>query len=806
MTVSGTLGSLLQGVSQQPAYIRNDGQVTEQQNMVSDVVRGLTSRPGGDLVGYNTTTTAGLDFKDVIIGGDSFQIGVAAGALEVIGADGLPRTVTLDAGVSAYIDTEMEVYVYDNIAYLLNRNKVTAMDPSTTASEALVVQDEGYVTSLGGEFSHTYTVSLEYDDGTVAVGTYQAPDGTTTGDAAKTASTYIVDQLRISLLAHANHKVATLVTVSGSVMRITGTPLKLSVTDGSGGILLRAQANTAAKVEDLAKFAVHGTLVRVVGAKGDEDDFWMRFEIEGATIGAGFGSEGVWREWLNAYEANAFDLTTMPHVIVRTGATFTVSQGNWQPRRVGDSETNPVPNFIGEAIRDLNGFQSRLVMIAGPHVAMSRTNIEVDFWKQSATTESASDPIDIMSTADTEFALEWIVAFDRDLIIFADKSQFIITGSIALTGSNASMVQTTNFEMGNAARPASTGRTLLFPFSNGKYAGVKEFFSSANTAASDALSITQVQDEYMLGQVTSITASTNFSTVLVRTGDASTTHTIFVHQYYYDGEKKAQASWSKWDFPYAIRNQFFSGSKLYVLMYDATLGYIQVALDLDIPDNADAGYPVALDLLDSFTAAVISGDYVLTDYVAAGYAEAGTAEVIGSYINLNWETVELVQGAGCAVPGQTVLSTAADLGNGQWQHIVDGTTVPAGATVWAGLNYTSLVKPTMPFIRDKTGAVISKSKLTITEFITYYEASGYISATMSSKYRATDIVHTNQEIITAGDPDDPLGIGIRSGEYKIPWGERSDWSELTISSDDVRPMTILEVEWVGQILTRGRRL
>ena len=112
----------------------------------------------------------------------------------------------------------------------------------------------------------------------------------------------------------------------------------------------------------------------------------------------------------------------------------------------------------------------------------------------------------------------------------------------------------------------------------------------------------------------------------------------------------------------------------------------------------------------------------------------------------------------------------------------------------------------MPFIRDKTGAAIKASKLVVTEFVVYFEESGYIDSAMTSKYRAAPLVHSNAEIVTAYDPDDPNGTGIRSGQYVIPWGERSDWSELTVSSDDVRPLTIIEIEWLGQVLTRGRRL
>jgi hypothetical protein len=808
MSVSGTLGSMLQGVSQQAAHIRNDGQVTEQINMASDVVRGLTSRPGSELVSTGVDLATGLTFRNVVLQGDRFQVGTKAGVLQVVGLDGLRRTVTFNAGTAAYIGAETEVYVYDDVAYLLNRDKIAAMSASTTAQLAQVVTNQGLVSFLGGAFDHTYQVIVEYEDGVKFSGTYTAPSGTTAGDAAKTTSDYICNQVTIALNAHPSKKAGTSVERIASVLRISGvTNPKITVLDGTGGTLIRSQTNTIANIEDLAELAAHGTLVRVVGAKGGDDDFWMRFEIVGATVGFDFGSDGLWQEWFNPSEPSQFDLTTMPHTMTYNGTSFNVAQGNWQGRRVGDSLTNPAPDFIGQKIRDVSGFQSRLVFIAGQHVVMSRTNIEVDFFKQSATTSVSSDPIGVRSTAQTEFNMEWVVPFDRDLIIFATTSQFLITGSSALTPSNAALVQTTNFDMGVAARPASTGRTLLFPFSNGSYAGVKEFFSSAGVDASEAVSITQVQDEYMKGKVSKITASTNFAFVIVQTDHPDEARTLFVHQYYFDGVDKAQSSWSRWDFPYDIMNLFFDASQLYVLIRDPANVYMQLTLNLDIPNNPDTGYPIALDLVDNYTVSEVSGEYALTGYVAVDYAEVGATEESSSYLDLPWPDARLVQGIGCAIPGQAITGPLiSDLGDGTYRYIVSASTAPPGTTVIAGLSYISLVKPTMPFIRDANGASIKGSKLVVTEFIVYYEDSGYIQATLSSKYRASDRQSSNVEIVTAFDPNDPEGRGIRSGEYIIPWGERSDWSELTISSDDVRPLTITEVEWVGQILTRGRRL
>ncbi len=810
MAVSGTLGSLLQGVSQQPAHIRNDGQVTEQINMVSDVVEGLTSRPASVLDSYNLLSDSGLLWKNISIDGKTLQAGYKNGILELLDVNGIPQTITSDPDALSYMGTDMQSYVYDNIAYFINRDKITAMNPSTTASEALVVKDIGLCTILGGLFSHTYKLILEYTDGTKATGSYTAPDGTTSGDAAKTSSDYIANQLRISLAARPQIKAGTTVAVSGSVVLITGAPsLKLTASDGSGDETIRVQTNIALVLTDLAEFAPHGTLVRIVGQKGDVDDFWMRFDIDGATVGGSFGSEGVWQEWLNPFEPNALDLTTMPVVLSKTGATeYSLTLGDWQPRRVGDSTTNPIPGFVGSSFRDISGFQSRLVFISGSRVSTSRTNIPTDFFKQSASADVATDPIDLLSTSEKDVTLQWIVPFDRDLVVFGNSTQFLITGALAMTPTNASMVQTTNFDMSIGAKPVSTGRTVLFPFQSGGFAGVKEFYSANSVDANEAISITQVQDKYMKGSINNMISSTNFSFVLCQTDDPNEYKTIFVYKYYWDGEQKVQSSWSRWTFPYDVHNIFFEGSSLKILMYDDTLKYISVSVDLDLPAHPDTGYHVTLDIRDDYIVETSDGSYVLLDYVDLDYVDLGTASSRTTYLDLPWSTnVKLVQGAGCAVPGQII--TPIDiiaLGNGNYRYAVSKSTAPDGATVIAGLVYTKSITPTMPFIRDADGKAVKQSKLVITDFNVYYENSGIISTSMYSKYRTDPKSYSNSTIPVANDPNDPLGNGIRSGELTVPWGEQSDWSELTLSSNDVRPMTLIDVEWIGQTLIRGRRL
>jgi hypothetical protein len=58
----------------------------------------------------------------------------------------------------------------------------------------------------------------------------------------------------------------------------------------------------------------------------------------------------------------------------------------------------------------------------------------------------------------------------------------------------------------------------------------------------------------------------------------------------------------------------------------------------------------------------------------------------------------------------------------------------------------------------------------------------------------------------SNDPLDPDEGGTRDYVMKVPWRETHDRSNLTITCDDIRPDTILEVEWAGDLRGVRRRI
>jgi len=795
MADTSTLGSMLQGVSQQPPHIRNDGQVGKQINLLSHAVKGITSRPGSLLRNSITTLPYGLSFRKFKVDGVVYQIGYRPGQLYIIDSAGEQQVVNASADALAYLGEDMEVYVYDNketeAIYLLNRDKVVGMVEDTSAEEALVVRDVALVTSLGGLFSHTYIVNVETPDGIVVTGTYTAPDGVEDGDASRTTSDWIASQLASSLNNASNKPAGMNVVSSGSVIKIDGVPdLRVSTEDGAGGDTLVYQTNVSKSTEELANFAPHGTLVQVIGLDGSEDDFYMRFEVaEEDTVGDGFGSEGLWREWYNPSEPVALDPLTMPFLITREDdGSFTVGAAEWQPRRVGDEETNPRPGFVGKALRDVNGFQSRLVFIAGPLLNMSTTNAPDDFFKKSAVAEVATDPIEILSTAADEFSLQYLVPFDRDLVVFGDDNQFHISGGDALTFSNASMVQTTSFEMSSGARPVSTGKTVLFPFKIGGYSGIKEFFSSNSVDANSAVTLTETIPEYIKGRVTDIQISTNFDVALIRTDDPGSSNTVWVYKYLWDGERKLQSSWSSWELSGEISNLFFEDNQISALLY-VDGRYRQTTLDLDLPDNPAVGYPIILD------------EYSNVITASSGY-RAPSGEVF-SEVFLPYADAVIIQGDNCRQPGEIVLYETPLEQGGIYVYRLPSFLVPPGRNVWAGRDIKQIFEPTMPFRRDGQGRVMRFIRLVVSRFIVHFNESGPMTAVRTSRYRSAETRLSNAKVALNLDPDDPSRLSITSGEFDIPYGEQSDLSQLTIEASGPKPISINEIEWVGQ--SRGGR-
>jgi len=801
MTVQGTLGSLLQGVSQQPERIRVPGQVTEQVNMYSDVSTGLSSRAGTDRVSVLSNVDKAVQFSDIQIEGERFILGYRDAELRIWDTQGTEFNL-VDAGIQispsaatsavAYVGADMEFAVYDDQVYVLNRETVVQAgnQQKDYPFRAAVIE------CLGGNFSRTYTISASVSQagGGGAVGVvadYETPDGTTDGDAALTTPEAIMQNLFAQIDPVLEIAGVTSVNIVGSAIGIISAAdatITVTVTDGEGGTLLRVITDRADDTTSLPSVAYPGQIVTVVGDESADDDYYLEYQLDNPISSVIFGRPGVWRETLRPGEPSGFDILTMPRLLRRTGANqFTLSGGDWKDRQVGDEDSSPLPSFVGLPIRDINGFESRLVFVAGPHVIMSRTNDGANFFRETALSQLSTDPIDMTSTTADGFNLDHIVPFDRDLVVLSNpgEAQFVVRGG-DLTPNTASLVLTTAYEISGQAAPVNTGRTIMFPFKSGRFSGIKEFVTNTDVLTNGADTLTEVQNKYIVGEVSHMSVSQNFNMLLVQTDNSAVSNTVWTYKYLWSGNERLQTAWSKWEFDAPVRYTFFDNSLIYVMTTEG-VDIVLSVLDLNRPEDDTLEYHVTLDQKSEQTVKANSTvRFDRKDLSIVVKQRNSDPEAVG----LEVTPVSVTESTNSTFPG--------------WDYDLSGILEP-GDIVVAGTKVTRYVDPTMPMLKDRSGSTNSSAVINVVHFTVHLEDSGYVDYIFNSPYRETYTYSPNRYPLD----DEPLDPGrdlLTSSAVEVPWCERADYSSLRISSDDIRPTTIIEVEWQGLITGSRRRV
>ncbi len=782
--VEGTFGAMLQGVSQQPDRIRTAGQVTAQDNYDSNVAAGLTSRPGSlelsALVGANNETKfTDLDFK-----GRRYIVGYRSGTLNMWQVSGTKITPVAITGSSSYVGSDM-IFTVDpanNRILCLNR------DTSTTFSTTVAGRPfhAGVVTCLGGQFSRRYRVTVSVGSASVSV-SYATPSGAAASDAADTSSEAIIRNLvsrfrSVSLPTGLRGMTVNWITGNSSLRVNFTAPLTITVDDGDNGETLRFITDTAESVTSLPKTAQHGHIVLIRGGRSEDDDFYLRFISDVTTVdGAGFGSPGVWREAASPDIANDWTATTMPHSLTLNdaGTTGTFAASSWIPRRAGDENTNPTPDFVGSPIRDMIISEERLVFVSNGGFFTSRSGSPLDLWNQSATVKSSSDPIGIRSNSSTGSTLDWIIPFDRNLLLVSDpgKAQFVVSGN--LNPDSSSMVLTTEYDIDSGVRPVSTGRTIVMPYRIGNFVGINEFSTNDVVSTNTADPITAVQTEYISGRTNTLRSAENFNRFAI-TADGDD-KSIWIYRYLWSGTERLQSAWYRYVFSDPVKFFFFDNTYMYVVTNPEGSSESFVSrLDLNRTKD-DVGFHITLDRMHTET-------------------------VKNNKVTVPYKNALVVQRAGCSAPGLLALSTSTANTNGTVTYTLNSSQCPNNSTVTLGQAVERSITPTQAFSRDRNGAVMSNIKMYIRNYLVHLTDSGSIIAKIVNPYRPTYETMDNRFPLD-DEPLDANRSGVLTSQVvRVPVRELTTRHTLSVTSTDIRPTTIVEIEFEADLRNARRRV
>lgn len=797
--VDGSLNNLVQGVSQQAPRDRLPGQCKEQLNCVADPVRGLSRRPPSRFISSLSGLTHDANAKiHTYDRGDQekYIVVVTDGKVQVYDLDGTAITVT--GGTSSYLDTtdaraDISLHTIGDFTFISNRGVTPAKNGSNAANARLIRNGALYTLSAPSVFaSQEFTIAA---DGTSV--SYTTPSATTT-DPQDFGIREIMSGLE-SAFTKTNYSS----NYSGNTVYIykddedDTTPILARVQSDNNA--LTVVSDVAESVADLPNLAPHGLVVKITGGTSTVDDFYMRSVHDDKNPGSAFSQvlqEAHWIEIADPDELNELDPDTMPHGLVRMpDGTFhfapfdgvnrtdpsmnVVANPEWTDRLAGDSVTNADPSFIGEPIAGITSFQGRLVFLAGESLIASTVDDLFDFWKKSATTLIDSDRIDLVANTDQVALLRRAVQHNRNLVVFSESAQFVITGRQAFTPTNASMTQTTVFDADLNAEPAANGQNVLFGINYGNFAGVREFYTDSEFDSDNAEPITRQVERYLPGRVTNFATSTDYNAVIVTTDSSPL---LFLYQYLWAGADKVQSAWSQWSLTDSVVHTFFVQSELYIVKRtDANAYYLT---SVDMRDVTPTGLPanVYLDIQTVLTSTV---DEVTlpSDYPISGFAD-----------------LVAVQGPGCPNPGLRILITDR---NGDVLTLAEDM---EGGDVYVGVRYTSRYIPTFPQVKDRQGVTIGTGDLHLQQYFVTFTDTGALSLYADSIYEETFLLEE-----FTGRVSDALSnlLGsqpIVDDTLAVPFRFMSEEADLRVESDSWLPFRLTEIEWVGKYTKRGRRV
>lgn len=788
--VSAAIPSLVNGVSQQTASQRLTSQAEVQVNFLSSLVDGLRKRP-------TTRHRARLDVADWttaalhVINRDAserYVVAIQDGDLKVFDLDGVEKTVAFPSGkdylATSAADTDIRAVTVADYTFILNRGVRAAMTSDLTPTRP----KEALVNVRSGNYGRTYAVSI---DGTV-VASFTTPDGSAASQSPQITTTYIATQLYDDLVAASLTDFT--ITRHQNVIHIVKSSgdFAIAVEDGYAGEAMKVAKDKLQSFSDLPTNGPDGFEVQIVGdATTAFDNYYVRFQ---KTDDA--DSDGVWDETAGPGEPYRLDAATLPHLLIREAdGSFTFKPADWADRSVGDSGTAPDPSFVGRKINDVFFFRNRFGLLADENVILSRSGSYFDFWPKTVTAQLDSDPIDVAGAHNRVSILRHATPFNRQLLLFADQTQFVMEGGDLLTPETASLRVLTEFVSSIAAKPAMAGRSVFFAVEKGGYSGVREIVLDQLGEASDAQDVAKHVPMLIPDGVRRLAAASNDEMLVALSEKAA--NTLFVYRYYWNRDEKLQSSWSTWEF--ATGDQILS-----VEFIDARL--------MLIVGRADGAYLEEIDLDTGATEAAPSGmevDWVF--HLDRRVDESDCARVYDAVANETRITLPYEEsGALWVVARPDDASGAAPAGRSFEHTRPDARTIAIAGDVSAaklaiGRKVTARYVFSAFQMREGDGAPIKDGRLQLLYFSVFYDGSGPFHVVVSPKARAS-YRYVLSGRLTGADAN-RLGVAaLESGRFRAPVYAQNGEVEIAIEADGYLPVVVSSAEWEGRFILRSKRI
>ena len=583
-------------------------------------------------------------------------------------------------------------------------------------------------------------------------------------------------------------------TVVLNVTSMSDPIVEITCYDGGDNSLFRAVGNVVSAADQVSTVHMVGKVIKVRPKKSDDSDSYYLKAVAKTPGGTGW-TEVTWQEAagyittpsnLVAYATvfnNQFMISGTPAGL-NTLTGNAISTPTPVASAVGDRSSAPIPSFIANRIDYLGMFQDRLAIGYGATMFFSRTGDYLNFFRQSVLAQDADDPVELFALGAEDDTIRYTTTYDRNLLIFGKKHQYVISGRQPLTPQNASIVVQSSHEDAVDAPPRNSGNFVFYSkFRNGK-ASMHQVQIGQLVDTPESYEVSKQLDTFLTGKPSQLVAVTSPNMVLLRTeGNRQGVYTYA----YLDtaaGSERLFDAWARWTWAeqvgYLVGLSQHDGDILaYMLRRDTVSGKVFIAAERFVLDTELSDRPY-LDSLRNYATDTFPRTAKGTTYDTAGLQ--GAVDNTHPYFLFGSEG-----GAEAKV-----------------QDFLTQNSVPQ-ASMWRGWNYDAYVTPTNEYVKDRNGKAIVNGRLTYTSILVSIANSSAMKVSVTT--RNGESVPTDFTGRLVGRASNMVGrVPIVSTAVSAVIGREVRDFTYTLSAKSWLPLTITAIEWKGQYFNNTRRM
>ena len=554
---------------------------------VDRIVGGSAQGPTFDDSNVNQSKSGTLTWS--FSGGSAVSTSGASNCENIEGSLQVNGNSYIESNTANYDGTGTEVS--DFLGYTQNyRVRYTA---TVTLSDGGLIKETNKTTAEGKFIDvtmegETYRISVEAVE---PVTTYEGVSGIAYFKTPKNPDNGTISMASIlnGLATAVNSSLANVdAEVIGSGLYLDGT-----AADGVnflGGAVNENMSVIGQKAQDITRLPAmnkHGYVAQISNtADLDTDDYYVKFEANNGTSGAGSYEETVRPHNFDGSGSDdmvlGLDPATMPHALINNrNGTFTFvkldlatanSQGNdnyWKNREVGDNVSNPFPSFQGSTIQEMFFHRNRLGLISGENVVMSQPGSYFNLFIVSAISASDDNPVDITVSDVKPAFINHVLPIQKGMMMFSDSGQFLLfTESDIFSPKTVRLKKVASYECDQTIQPVDLGTSVLFTSNVSAYARAFEATVIDDDTPPNILEQTRVVPEFLPKDITKSTNSTSIGiTTYGKKGDS----TVYHYKYYNAGNNREQSAWYSWTLTGTMQHMLYTGGSFFtVTLHDGS--------------------------------------------------------------------------------------------------------------------------------------------------------------------------------------------------------------------------------------------